>query len=76
MNLRAGACRFCNYRPVCRLDEGVQPNKRKATTEPVQTLAESNAIEHALSVRPGYKYEEKRATVLAQWNIDGEEIKT
>jgi hypothetical protein len=68
-----GACRFCNYKPICRLDEGVQPNKRKATTEPAQTLAESNAVEHALSIRPRYSYEETRVAVLAQWNIDGEE---
>ncbi len=70
MQWSLGACKFCNYRPVCRLDEGVQPNKRKATVEPAQTLAESNAIEHALSIRPGYSYEKTRNQVLKQWGAE------
>ena len=69
-------CAWCNYKKICRLDDGVQPNKRKATADPVKTLAESNAIEHARSIRPNYSYEQTRAAVLAQWSIDREEIKS
>lgn len=76
MQWSAGACTYCKYKSICRLDDGLEPRKRKPTLEPVKTLAESNAVEHARSVRPHYSYERARATVLAQWDHteDREEI--
>ncbi len=72
MQWSALPCKQCRYKPICRLDEGVQPNKRKATAAPVERLDESNAVAHAKSVRPNYSYEDTRAAVLAQWNIEGD----
>ncbi len=74
MQWSALPCSQCRYKDkVCRLDEGLLPRKRKATSEPVKMLDESNAVVHAKSVRPKYNYEDTRAAVLAQWNIEGEE---
>lgn len=73
MQWSALPCKQCRYRPVCRLDDGVQPGKRKATVEPVLELAKSNAVDLALSVRPNYSYENTRAAVLKQWNVEQEE---
>lgn len=61
-------CAQCSYKRVCRLDEGVQPRKRKATEKPTLKLVDSHAIPHALSIRKNYNYETTMAGVLAEWN--------
>jgi len=68
-----GACQFCRYKPQCRLDEGLEPRKRKATLKKIDLLRDSSVVGHAKSVRPAYSYEETRKAVLDQWKNDGEE---
>ncbi len=63
----ASPCQNCRFKPVCRLDSGVEPRKRKATLEPVTRLVASHAVEHARTIRPTYDYESTRARVLAEW---------
>jgi hypothetical protein len=60
-------CNWCQAKPFCRLDEGIEPRKRKPTKEPVKLLTDSNGIEHARTIRPGYKYELTREKVFAEW---------
>ena len=60
-------CSQCRHRPFCRLDQGIEPRKRKATMPPVERLADSNGILYALSVRTNYNYMSTRARVLAEW---------
>ncbi len=60
-------CSQCRHRPFCRLDQGIEPRKRKATMPPTDRLADSNGILYALSVRPNYNYMSTRARVLAEW---------
>lgn len=61
-------CSQCRHKLFCRLDQGIEPRKRKATMPPVERLADSNGILYALSVRPNYNYMSTRARVLAEWN--------
>jgi len=61
-------CSQCRHRAFCRLDQGVEPRKRKATMPPVERLADSNGILHALSVRTNYSYQSTRARVLSEWD--------
>lgn len=73
MQWSQGACQYCRYKAACRLDEGLEPRKRKPTLKKVERLQDSNVVEHALSVRPNYSYERTRQGVLDQWRNDGEE---
>lgn len=66
----AGPCQHCPSKLYCRLDEGLEPRKRKPTMTKVVTLAESNAVEHAKSVRPHYNYDSTHELVLAEWSED------
>lgn len=68
MQWASGPCKQCPSKRYCKLDEGIEEGKRKATMEKVTTLAESNGVEYAKSIRPHYSFEETRDRVLAEWN--------
>jgi hypothetical protein len=63
-----GACKQCQSKLYCRLDEGLEPRKRKPTMDKVATLAESNGVAYAKSVRPNYDFDTVHERVLAEWN--------
>lgn len=62
-----GACKQCPSKRYCKRDEGIEDGKRKATMEKVTTLAESNGVAFARTIRSHYSYETIRERVLAEW---------
>lgn len=62
-----GPCGQCRHKVFCRLDEGLEPRKRKSTMDKVTMLAESNGVEYAKSVRENYSYDDVRERVLSEW---------
>jgi len=67
MQWSVGPCQNCESKIYCRMDEGLEPRKRKPTMTRRATLAESHGVEHALSVRPGYDLNVIRERVLSEW---------
>jgi hypothetical protein len=62
-----GPCGDCQFKPSCRLDEGLLPRKRKPTEQPRTKLEESHVLDHAREVRSDYDYARARARVLQEW---------
>lgn len=62
-----GPCGQCRFKRSCRLDEGVEPRKRKATLPIVTRLEDSNAIAHVTNMRPAYDYQATRTRVIEEW---------
>lgn len=68
MQWSSGPCQRCPSKRYCKLDEGIEEGRRKTTMEKITTLAESNGVEYAKSIRPHYSFEKTRDRVLAEWN--------
>jgi len=64
----AGPCQRCESKRYCKRDEGIEEGRRKRTMERVTTLAESNGVEHAKSVRSHYSWSDTRSQVFAEWD--------
>jgi hypothetical protein len=62
-----GSCKQCPSKRYCKNDEGIVDGKHKATMEKVTTLAESNGVAFARSIRPHYNFDNIRERVLAEW---------
>lgn len=68
MQWSSGPCQRCPSKRYCKLDEGIEEGRRKTTMEKITTLAESNGVGYAKSIRSHYSFEETRDRVLTEWN--------
>lgn len=64
-----GACLYCNFKPFCRLDSGLEPRKRRPNPKLVRTkLTESAGVDHARTLRPHYDPNAVRERVFKEWS--------